>query len=499
MKNLRELNGTSSLETQLKTPVESSLNIEVANQDTSNADIKLEQPVKFNLNTKQNEVLDATIEEAGDIFNIFPDELLFQILSGVEDSLEKLVQLALVSKRWRRIIYEVILKNVSDEKLLIIILMYHTVSREVWDQAFNSKRWQKIFNDEWPLALATIKNILKNISLQELVKLLEINCKNGSTDSNSILLKLIGKIENYKKRVVDPLYILLLDKRIINSRSYDHNYNTLLHCACSLPEENFELVEFLLAHGADPMLQNLLGYIPLHIAYMFGHTKVSDLLLAYGPSNQKDVVNITGETPREIEDSFYIENFKKKLKIAIKTGKLERAKQIFKESIDRKYEINPLIIMHAVQGGVNFDFFKFEQAHENIKTYLKNLKSNLEILYMFRKSVLAEADRVQRKYSFKGKEKADAIRIALNRVWQEIYPKMFEEDNRIEQEQLNDLLLNTENDDGLSVKKALERDCNPKIIAKVGRWLFNKQSTTSYDNVINPKDSDHSEDKNFNP
>ncbi|MFB7141447.1 ankyrin repeat domain-containing protein [Gottfriedia sp. NPDC056225] len=74
--------------------------------------------------------------------------------------------------------------------------------------------------------------------------------------------------------------------------------NTALHAAIAGAKSK-EVIDFLLANGADPNLCDREGHTPLHIAAFEGNTAIAELLLKNGA---KLLHNNSGKTPIEIAE-----------------------------------------------------------------------------------------------------------------------------------------------------------------------------------------------------
>lgn len=74
--------------------------------------------------------------------------------------------------------------------------------------------------------------------------------------------------------------IVLSNPHTVNCRDLDGRHSTPLHFASGY--NRFEIVEFLLEHGAEVHASDKGGLVPLHNACSYGHYEVTELLIKYG-------------------------------------------------------------------------------------------------------------------------------------------------------------------------------------------------------------------------
>lgn len=450
----------------------------------------------------------AIREMAGRTFSEFPIELMYEILVYLDP--QTLPIFSSVSKTWQMIIYERRVINSTLEKLpnpsLLAVLLSNTSPAALRIAAKNVFQKREI---------VSVNRILKKISTKKLIQLFKSYFPRKNFNGDRVMDRLLASPsktlelslmeinpQNIDLNDIDPLFVLLLDERIINAPLFEDG-NTLLHCACSYDNDAKLIIGLLLKLGADRLIRNLDGDIPLHRAYLFKQKCIGYFFNISGPcretalESQEVIKNNRGKTPKENIDLWYLENLKKKLRPFWDASNLP----VLKKELKRATQVG--VKSKALQLDCGRDIINFTNTIDDrsINTesiYLPDIQHKLRALYAVKEAILAEADRNQEEHIINGKEKALAIKSILSEIWPLIYPKAFDLSYR--SADLKELLLNTENGKGQSVKKALEIDCHPKIIALMGRWLFNKSSTTSYDKVKeleDPKAPEDSDDKSF--
>ena len=95
----------------------------------------------------------------------------------------------------------------------------------------------------------------------------------------------------------------LLENNLVNINCVNVDGLTALHQACI--DDNIEMVQFLLDHGADINCCDNEGWTPLHATSSCGHASIAKLLLNHGAD--LTIINNDGELAQDIADSVAIE------------------------------------------------------------------------------------------------------------------------------------------------------------------------------------------------